>query len=212
MAAEMKLSTTPTSGKVSRVDAPPYFQAMMSRDAPIGALITLLIGFGMLGLKFFIFPDLNLNAWVIDAFNMINPEIGSYIGALFNVTTTADTNSAFFLMQFVYAAFLSFPANLSWLVGGILVSVIRVRRGRDQGPLRPGWDTFWYGMLAVEIPFMVFGIVFLFSSLDPGALALQGFSGSVLIYFLLFFLMPNFWIGLFMALFGSAIGTKIANK
>ncbi|MHA1683821.1 MAG: hypothetical protein ACTSUE_22975 [Promethearchaeota archaeon] len=207
--AEMSFSG---NSEATSAVAPPYFQALMSRDAPIGALISFLVGFGLLVVKVVAFPDLNLNMWLVDAFNMINPEYGSYIGALISVPTTSDANSAFAFLQFFYAVFLSFPANLAWLVGGIIVGSIRVKRGRDDGPMRPGWDTFWYGMLSVEIPFIIFGIIFLFASLNPGAIDLQGFSGSVLIYFLLFFLMPNFWIGLFMALFGSAIGTKMTKK
>ena len=73
---------------------------------------------------------------------------------------------------------------------------------------------FWYGLIPVEIPFAIFGITFLFSSISPGTALIptQGFTGSVFLFYLLFFMQPMFWIGLLCALVGSFLGAVIAKK
>ena len=219
----MKMSKDQVFGQTTTVKtappAPPFFSATMSRDAPIGALISILIGFSLMIVNFIldqqgIWPMIDLNQWMVSAISDIDPEIGGYIGGLITMPVTNDTATPLFNLQFIYSAFLSFPANLSWLIGGMIVGAIRVGRGRDDGDLKGGWDTFWYGVLAIEIPFMVFSIIFLITSAIPTIATLipLEFSGSVLLFFLLFFITPMFWMGLLMALIGSAIGSKIAKR
>jgi hypothetical protein len=189
----------------------PFFGATMTRDAPIGALISILVGIVLVIVKLAAFPALDLNSWIITVFASIDPDIGTYVGAVLTIpTSTVQTPLA--MLQYIYSAFLVFPSNLGWFAGAFIVAVIRVQRGRDEGNLKAGWDTFWYGAVAIEIPFLVFGVIFLLSSLDAAAITLQGFSGSILLFFLLFFLMPMFWMAMLMSLLGSLLGTVIMKK
>ncbi len=193
----------------------------MMRDGAIGALLSIAVGFGLLFVQLGLFPNVNLNRWMIDVIvSMVtktDPEngalIGSAIGGLFNIPITSNTNSPFYMLQFFYASFLSFPSNIAWFLGGLLVGFKRVRSGRDEGNLKAGWDTFWYAMLSIEIPLFLFLGIFLITSIIPSAAPLlMGFSGSLLLYFLLFFLMPNFWLGLIFALLGSMAGSTMGRK
>jgi hypothetical protein len=212
------MESEPTFGKpsdqttvVTQATVPPFFGATMTRDAPIGALISILVGIGLVIVKVVAFPTLDLNLLIVSVFSSIDPAIGTYVGALFAIpTSTVPTPLAW--LQYIYSAFLVFPSNLGWFVGGLLVAIVRVQRGREEGNLKPGWDTFWYGAVAIEIPFLVFGVIFLFSSLSAGAVTLQGFTGSVLLFFLLFFLMPMFWMAMLMSLLGSLIGSVLMKK
>lgn len=190
----------------------PYFSARMLRDAPIGAVISIVIGFVLLFVKESTMPGLNLNSWMITALASIDPDIGMYAGALLNVPTLNDPTTPLWMFQYAYASFLSFPSILAWVVGGFIVSFLRIKKGRDEGNLKAGWDVFWYGLLAVEIPFALFGVMFLIFSVTPFAYDMQGFTGSILLYFLLFFLQPMFWLGLFCSLFGSWLGAILAKK
>ncbi len=205
---EMPLKAAAPGVGQTAAPAPPTFQASMVRDAAVGALICIVIGLVLLAI-----PGMpNLNSWMITALSSVSPDIGMYAGAILSVPTTSDPATPLSVIKFLYAAFLMFPSNLGWFVGGILVSSVRVRRGRDEGNIKPGWDLFWYGLVSVEIPFMIFGVIFLLSSLNPALMVLQGFSGSVLLYFLLMFLMPMFWMALILALLGSLIGSAVAKK
>ena len=211
------MESEPNFGKGSeqavttQTTVPPFFGATMTRDAPIGALISILVGVVLVIIKMAAFPELDLNSWIVSVFSSIDPDIGNYVGAVLTIpTSTIATPLA--MLQYIYSAFLVFPSNLGWFIGAFIVAVIRVQRGREEGNLKPGWDTFWYGAVAIEIPFLVFGVVFLLSSLDAAAITLQGFSGSVLLFFLLFFLMPMFWLAMLMSLLGSLFGTVIMKK
>jgi len=203
----MPLKAATTSVGQTAAPAPPTFQASMVRDAAVGALICI-----VLGLVLLVIPTQNLNAWMISALSSISSDIGMYAGAILSIPTTSDPATPLSIIKFIYAAFLMFPSNLSWFLGGFLVATVRVRRGRDEGNIKPGWDLFWYGLVSVEIPFILFGVIFLLSSLNPALMVLQGFSGSVLLYFLLMFLMPMFWMALILSLLGSLVGSAIAKK
>jgi hypothetical protein len=219
--AEMEFSNSGPAGSAPTALAPPpTFNAWMLRDAAIGALLAIGLGFGLLLIQLGLFPDVNLNRWMINAImslvsqsGMDNADlIGGALGGLLNIPITTDASSPFYMLQFVYAAFLSFPSNIAWLLGGIVVAFLRVRAGRDEGNLKAGWDMYWYAMLSIEIPFAVFGIMFLISSFTPELFIISAFAGSLLLYFLLFFLMPMFWLGLIFALLGSMIGSVLARK
>jgi hypothetical protein len=195
------------------VSAPaPAFSASMTRDAPIGTLISVVLGFVLLIVQLVAMPGFNLNAYLVSAFSAIDVDIGTYAGGILSIPNMTDQNTPLVILPYIYAAFLSFPACLSWFVGGFLVALIRVRKGLDEGNLKPGWDVFWYGMVIVEIPFAVFGIMFLLLSLSPGSYLAQGFAGGVLLFFLLFFLQPTFWIGMLTSLTGSMVGSILAKK
>jgi len=199
---------------------PPTFTANMLRDGAIGALISVMIGIVVNIVQVIAFPSLNLNQWMIDVLVKIatgldpknGPLIGGALGGLLGMPITTDPSTPLSILQYFYAAFLSFPANVGWFLGGFLVGFLRIRAGRDEGNLKGGWDTFWYGMISVEIPFLVFGVLFLFTSIIPGLVTISGFAGSILLYFLLFFLMPNFWLSLIFALLGSLVGSSAARK
>jgi len=219
--AEMEFSKqAQAAGATSSLAPPATFTAWMTRDAAIGAMIAIGMGFGLLFVQLNLFPTVNLNRWMINTIvglisqsDMGSAElIGGALGGLLNIPITADMSTPFYGLQFVYAAFLSFPSNLAWLVGGMVVAFLRVRAGRDEGNLKAGWDTYWYAMLSIEIPFAVFGVIFIISSLTPELMVVSAFAGSLLLYFLLFFLMPMFWLGLIFALLGSMIGSVIARK
>ncbi|MFX0102786.1 MAG: hypothetical protein ACFFCS_24675 [Candidatus Hodarchaeota archaeon] len=192
----------------------------MTRDAPLGALISILIGFGLLILKPFIMPGINLNAWMITAIQSLDLGIddwelySSAIGGLINMPHTNDALTPLSMIQYIYAAFLSFPSVIGWFIGGMIVSHRRIRRGIDQGNLRGGWATFWYGLMSIELPLVVFGVIFLITAIIPGAgmMSIQGFTGSVVLFFLLFLLQPMFWFAMLFALLGSAIGGAAARK
>jgi hypothetical protein len=202
-----KTSTTTTT-----VAVPPTFSASMARDAPLGALIAIGLGFVLLLVQMAAFPEVNLNQWMITALSNTAGESGVYISAVLNIPITTDTTSPFYFLQFIYGAFLSFPANISWFVGALIVGFLRVRRGRDEGNLRAGWDTYWYALVSIEIPFIIFGIIMLLTFWNPVNAVVAAFSGSLLLYFLLFFLMPMFWLGLIFSLLGSIIGSLIAKR
>ncbi len=202
-----KTSTTTTT-----VAVPPTFTASMSRDAPLGALIAIVLGFVLLLVQMVSFPEVNLNQWMINALSGLSEDAGMYIRAVLSIPITTDTTSPFYFLQFIYGAFLSFPANISWFVGAFIVGFLRVRRGRDEGNLRAGWDTYWYALVSIEIPFVVFGIILLITSMSPATMVVSAFSGSLLLYFLLFFLMPMFWLGLVFSLVGSIVGSIVAKK
>jgi len=212
--AEMEFTkqSAPAPSSAGSLAPPASFNAFMVRDGAIGAMISIAAGFGLLFLQLGLFPDVNLNSWMINALSNAVGDAGVYISAVLNIPITTDMNSPFFLLQYFYAAFLSFPSNLAWLLGGLIVGYKRVRSGRDEGNLKAGWDTFWYAMLSIEIPFAVFLGIFLISSLIPSAAVIAAFSGSLLLYFLLFFLMPMFWLGLIFALLGSMIGSTMGRK
>lgn len=210
MSQDVDFSKQSTS--TATVAVAPTFTASMTRDAPIGALISLLIGFVLLILKDMLFPGLNLNAWMVSALTQIDEEIGMFAGALLLIPTSTDTASSLYILQYVYTAFLSFPSVLGWFVGGFLIGFLRIRKGRDEGNLRGGWDVFWYGLASVEIPFAVFGILFLVLTLNPAFMAAQAYAGGLLLFFLLFFLQPTFWLGLLLSLTGSLLGSVIARK
>jgi hypothetical protein len=197
--------------------APPFFGATMTRDSPIGAIISILVGLALVPLysvlKGSTFNSTDPNTWIIGVIAQLagDESVGNYIGAVISIPTSTISTPLVYL-QYIYAAFLLFPSNLSWFAGAFIVAAIRVRKGRDEGNLKPGWDTFWYGAVAIEIPFLVFGVIFLISSINAGAVTLQGFTGSVLLFFLLFFLMPMFWIAMLMSLLGSLLGSVIMKK
>jgi hypothetical protein len=191
---------------------PPTFTANMMRDAAIGALISIGIGFGLLFVQMGLFPSLNLNRWMISTIGNLAGSNGVYVEALLGVPLSTDSLTPFYVLQYVYAAFISFPSNIAWFFGGLIVGALRIRSGRDEGNLKAGWDTFWYAMLSIEIPFAIFGVIFLITVLIPGAFTIAAFAGSLLLYFLLFFLMPMFWLGLIFALLGSAVGSAVAKK
>ncbi|MEX2683376.1 MAG: hypothetical protein Q6373_017500 [Candidatus Sigynarchaeota archaeon] len=215
MSQDVNFPKQESSTAVSTVLAPPAtFTAWVQRDGAIGALVSIALGFGLLFVQLSLFPDVNLNQWMINTIaSFVNDDmIKGVIQAVFNIPITGEPTSPFYLLQFVYAAFLAFPSNLAWFFGALLVSYKRVRGGRDEGNLRGGWDTFWYAMLSIEIPFAIFGVIFLISSLIPELFVVAAFAGSLLLYFLLFFLMPMFWLGLLFALVGSIIGSTMARK
>jgi hypothetical protein len=203
------------SATVTAAPVPDSFRARMIRDAPIGALISIAIGIVIL-----LAGSLNLNGWMIEAIQSLigtkgsSALIGSDIGGVLGLPNVINSNTTPSVVQYIYASFVMFPSNLSWIVGGFIVSFARIRKGRDDGNLHGGWDVFWYGLIAVEIPFAIFGIIFLLSSISPGSalIALQGFTGSVFLFYLLFFIQPTFWIGLLCSLVGSFLGAVAAKK
>ncbi len=217
--AEIEFSKqgSPATTTVGSIAPPPTFNASMMRDGAIGALISIGVGFGLLFIQLGLFPELNLNMWMVTALQDLmtrlgQGSIGMYLGAVLGIPNTPVVSSPFYFMQFFYAAFLSFPSNVGWLLGGLIVGYKRVRSGRDEGNLKAGWDTFWYGMLSIEIPFLAFLAIFLICALIPGAAVVATFAGSLLFYLLLFFLMPMFWLGLIFALIGSMIGSTMGRK
>ena len=206
MSQNMDFSKQP--GSATQATAPPFFSASMTRDAPVGALISVIAGFVLL-----LVMDMNLNAYLVSGLSAISEDVGLYAGGILSVPNLGLFNVEFpRLISYVYAVFLSFPACMAWLIGGIIVAVMRIKKGRDEGNLRPGWDVFWYGLVIIEIPFAIFGVAFLILSLNPASYVEQGFAGSVLLYFLLIFLQPTFWIGMLSALVGSLIGSVIAKR
>lgn len=214
MSQEISMPGQGSASTTTVVAPPPTFSAWVRRDAAIGAGISIALGFALYFLQLYLFPDINLNKWMINtvAGFVDDPLIQGVIKALLDIPITGDTSTPFSILPGVYAAFLSFPSNLAWFVGGFLVAFLRVRSGRDEGNLRSGWDTFWFAMLSIEIPFALFGVMFLISSIIPGMTVVAAFAGSLLLYFLLFFLMPMFWLGLIFALLGSMVGSTVARK
>jgi len=215
MSFSKSMGTEPTTPTTEQ----PFFRARMIRDAPIGALISIIIGFILLLIKTSIpsFASLNLNSWMFLAMGKIPyfEDLAGYLEAILSIPTTTDQSTPLYQLQFIYASFLSFPSNLSWLVGGAVVGYLRIRRGRDEGNAKSGWSTFWYGLISIEIPFAVFGVLFLIYSAMPltmDVIIMQGFTGSVLLFFLLCFLQPMFWMALIMSMVGSVIGSVIAKK
>src|SRR5271157_819599 len=162
MESEPNFSKGTEQAVTTQATVPPFFGATMIRDAPIGALISILVGIALVIVKVAVFPTLDLNSWIISVFSSINADVGNYIGAVISIpTSTVQTPLA--LLQYIYSAFLVFPSNLGWFVGALIVAILRVQRGTEEGNLKPGWDTFWYGAVAIEIPFLIFGVIFLVS-------------------------------------------------
>ncbi|MHA1848902.1 MAG: hypothetical protein ACTSYS_07750 [Promethearchaeota archaeon] len=207
-----KLTLKSSTGASSSTVYPEFFTARMTRDAPIGALIAIITGFVLLIVKQMFFPDLDLNGMVATALTSTGSSAATYISAILSIPTVNDPLTPLSIIKYLYASFISFPSNSAWFIAGFIVSYMRIRSGRDEGNLKGGWDAYWYGLVSVEIPFAVFGVIFLFSTLNPALIDLQGFTGSVLLFFLLFFLQPMFWLGLIICLLGSIVGAKVARK
>src|SRR5271157_1885545 len=104
------MESEPSFGKGSEQPAatvqtavPPFFGATMLRDAPIGALISILVGILLVIIKVTAFPTLDLNSWMINVFTSISPTVGSYVGALLGIpTSTLATPLA--MLQYIYSA------------------------------------------------------------------------------------------------------------
>ncbi|MFO8018701.1 MAG: zinc ribbon domain-containing protein [Promethearchaeia archaeon] len=149
---------------------------------------------------------------------IIYEAIPSLFRGLFVSINDTSINNPYFPLAIFFISFIEFPSCLAWTVPGYLIGYYRNKQYHNVEIKNNGWKVFWHGAYFIQAAFIIFSIglffVYLFQFLPGFTLddVQLSFFGSGILYLMLFFISPFFWMGLLSAGLGGFLGSKLGLK
>ncbi|MFX0136029.1 MAG: hypothetical protein ACFFDN_20475, partial [Candidatus Hodarchaeota archaeon] len=168
------------------------------RQASIGVLWAITIGYGIYLLTYFIDPLL---------VSMFNWSIIGYFSELHLIQISLPNHLYYVSLGFTFLT--NIPACFGWFFGGIILGSYYKKKNAHFNGVKGSWKSFQIVIMAIELFFIGSAFYYLICYLiGINFMSISLFFGGLLLSLFTLFFTPGFWLSLSFILMGGIMGSK----
>ncbi len=179
-------------------DLQPFNTSISYKQAAIGVLWAISIGYGIYVFIYFIDPLL---------ISMFNWSIIGFFSDFYLIQVSPPNHLYYISIGFSFLT--NIPACLGWFFGGIFLGSYNKKKNTHFNGVKGSWKSFQIVIMAIELIFIGSVFYYLISYLiGLNFIPITTFFGGLVLSLVTLFITPGFWLSFSFVLIGGIIGTK----